>query len=496
MSRLKRIAAWIEDRLGLGKSMQPMMDHQIPRRTASFFYVFGSAAMTALAVQLVTGVMLALVYVPAADMAYDSLLHLTFVQPLGWFLRGVHGWGSNVMVACVFLHMIQVVIFAAYKYPRELTWVVGVLLLLCTVGMAFTGQVLRWDSDAYWGLGIGASIMGRIPFIGPEVVHVLLGGPIIGGEALTRFFALHVFVIPASLIGLLVVHLMLVLKNGVNEWPIAGRRVDKKTYRENYEKQVEGKRGVPFWPVAAKKDMIFSACVIFVILLCAAIIGPIGPSGPPDPGIIDTEPRPDFLFLSLFAVMALLPPHLETAFILIVPVLAIGLLIAVPFLSGDGEKHWSRRPVALIVLGLVVINFVVFSQLGVTSPWSPEMKAWSGTPTPVEYVEGRTPLELQGALVLQNMQCRNCHSLDGEGGRRGPALDAVAARMTENQLIRQVLQGHGNMPAYGGHLSPPEVTALVSFLRTLNGGGIRPRARPSIMPAKPGGPSAAPDVGR
>lgn len=138
----------------------------------------------------------------------------------------------------------------------------------------------------------------------------------------------------------------------------------------------------------------------------------------------------------------------------------------------------------VLVVG-VLAGFTAFTQLGISSPWSPEMSAWSGTPTPPQYLVGRTPLEMQGALVLQNKQCRNCHALDDEGGHRGPALDAVAAHMTENQLIRQVLQGGGNMPAYGKHLSPPEVTALVAFLRTLHGGEHRPQARPSIIPPDP-----------
>ena len=486
MSRLSAIVAWFEERLGLRETMKPMMDHEVPRRTASWCYVFGSAAMTALIVQIVTGICLALVYVPSAGEAYNSLVHMTFVQPLGWYLRAVHSWGSNIMVGLVFLHMIQVVIFAAYKYPRELTWIVGVFLLFCTLGMAFTGQVLRWDSDAYWGLGIGASIIGRIPFIGPELVHTLLGGPIIAGETLTRFFALHVFVIPGALLFLLTIHLMLVLKNGINEWPIPGRRVDKATYRESYDGEVHHGGGVPFWPVAAKKDMVFSGLTILIILGCSAYFGPTGPTGRPDPALIDTLPRPDFYFLSLFALMALLPPWLETILILVGPIVLVGLLIGLPFLSGDGEKHWSRRPVALMVILICVVGFGVLTRLGITSPWSPDMEAWSGVPVPVEYVKGRTPLELQGALVLQNKQCRNCHALDDQGGHRGPALDAVASRMTENQLIRQVLQGGGNMPAYGKHLSPPEVTALVAFLRTLDGG--RPTARPSVFPGVPDAP--------
>ena len=133
------------------------------RRTASWAYVFGSAGLTLFTLQVVTGICLALVYVPSASEAYASLLVLNFDQPLGWFLRAMHGWGSNFMVAIILLHMVQVLLFGAYKYPRELTWLTGVFLLLMTLGMAFTGQILRWDQDAYWGLGIGASIAGAFP---------------------------------------------------------------------------------------------------------------------------------------------------------------------------------------------------------------------------------------------------------------------------------------------------------------------------------------------
>jgi ubiquinol-cytochrome c reductase cytochrome b subunit len=160
--------------------------------------------------------MLALIYVPSAGEAWNSLQYLNHGVTLGWFLRGVHGWGSNFMVAIVLIHMVQVAMFGAYKFPRELTWIIGVFLLLMTLGMAFTGQVLRFDQDAYWGLGIGAAICGRVPFVGAWVVHLLLGGPIIAGDTLSRFFAIHVFVIPGLLIGLVSLHLLMVLKLGIN----------------------------------------------------------------------------------------------------------------------------------------------------------------------------------------------------------------------------------------------------------------------------------------
>jgi ubiquinol-cytochrome c reductase cytochrome b subunit len=461
-----RVAEWFEERLQLKKLLGPSMTHPVPRTSASWWYVFGSATLIIFMLQIVTGICLALVYVPSTADAYASLEYLNYQQTLGWFLRAVHFWGSNFMVAMMSLHMIQVFLFGAYKYPRELTWVVGVFLFLCTLGMAFTGQVLRWDQDAYWGLGIGIAMIGRVPLIGAQLVHLVLGGPIIGAETLSRFFALHVFVIPGLLFGLVGLHLLMVLKLGINEWPMPGRLVARNTYRERYEEDVK-RDGVPFFPVAAQKDIVFGGLVILAILLCAAILGPDGPNGPADPTLIRTVPRPDFYFLSLFALFALLPPYTETFLILVGPVVAIALLIALPFLAGTGEKSFRRRPVAVISVVMIALVLGVLSYLGDKSPWSPVMDAWSGAPMPIAYVKGRTPLQLQGALVLQNKQCRNCHSLGGEGGRRGPALDGIASRMTRDLLIRQVLQGGGNMPAYGKNLSPSEVTALVAFLDTL-----------------------------
>jgi ubiquinol-cytochrome c reductase cytochrome b subunit len=225
---------------------------------------------------------------------------------------------------------------------------------------------------------------------------------------------------------------------------------------------------VPFVPVAAWKDTFFSASIIFAILACAAYFGPFGPSGYPDPTIIQTIPKPDFFFLWLYAMLALLPPQMETPLLLIGPVIAIGFLVLLPFISGEGEKSWKRRPIAVVTLLLIAVALGTFTRLATYSPWSPVMNAWSSDPVPVAFLNGRTPLERQGALVFQGKQCRNCHAIGGSGGKRGPELDRVATRMTHDQLVRQVIQGGGNMPAYGKNLSPAEVTALVSFLETLH----------------------------
>ena len=277
---------------------------------------------------------------PSADGAWGSLEHLNQVQTFGWFIRALHGWGSNFMVALVLLHMCQVFLFGAFKYPRELTWMVGVLLLVLTLGMAFTGEVMRFDQDAYWGLGIGAAIMGRVPLIGGQLVKLMLGGPIIAGETLSRFFALHVFVIPGMLLAFVGVHLLMVLKLGINEWPVPGRLVKRETYIKEYHEETQ-KDGVPFIPDAFRKDLVFSGIILLALVVCAAVFGPFGPNGPPDPTIVQTSPVPDFFFLWMFAALALLPPNMETPLLLVGPVVGLGLLILLPLLSGTGRKAGS-----------------------------------------------------------------------------------------------------------------------------------------------------------
>ena len=473
MRLIAQIGEWFDRRLQLAAPIREVAEHPVPKNTASWWYVFGSAALVVFLLQLVTGIMLAFIYVPSASEAWNSLQNLNHDVTLGWFIRALHGWGSNFMVAIVLIHMMQVFLFGAYKFPRELTWVVGVFLLLMTMGMAFTGQVLRFDQDAYWGLGIGASIASRVPVLGPAIVKLMLGGPIIAGATLSRFFALHVFVIPGMLIAFVGLHLLMVVKLGINEWPMPGRLVKRATYENEYHELTQ-KDGAPFVPYAVWKDLFFAAFIVLAVATCAAYFGPFGPTGQPDPTIIQTAPRPDYFFLWLYAVLSFLPPSMETPALLIGPVIVIGALLLLPFLSGEGEKSWRRRPIAVLTILLVAVTLATFTHLAGYTPWSPHMNAWSSDPIPARFLQHRTALERQGALVFQVKQCHNCHALDGKGGQRGPALDSVALQLTQDQLIRQVIQGGGNMPAYGKNLSPAETTALVAFLKTLHPAGLAP----------------------
>jgi ubiquinol-cytochrome c reductase cytochrome b subunit len=475
------VGAWFDARLHLRDTVLPMMSHPIPREAAGpmgWWYVFGSGSMTLLLVQILTGIGLALVYVPAADNAYDSLIALDDNITLGWFLRALHYYAGSGMVVLVLVHMTQVFLHGAYKYPRELTWVVGVFLLLCTMGMFFTGQVLRWDPDAYWGLAVGGSMAGRVPVIGPWVVRTMLGGPVISGDSLSRFFALHVFVIPGALLFFLAIHLWLVLKCGISAPPVPGEVVDPKTYDAAYEKRLQ--TGVPFLGDAMWKDAFFSALAVIVVVALAAILGPKGPTGPPDPTLPGANPRPEWPFLWLFALLSLSPAGAETFIILVFPVLLIAALFAVPFISNSGERAPSRRPVAVLAVVVIYSTFAALTYQGATSSWSPQMTAWSSDPIPERLVKGSTPLQLQGAALFQSKNCRNCHALDGRGGQRGPDLTTVGTRLTRDQLIDQISNGTpggGNMPAYGKQISPAEMTALVEFL-----GNLRPAQAPAALP--------------
>ncbi len=209
----------------------------------------------------------------------------------------------------------------------------------------------------------------------------MLGGPIIAGATLSRFFAFHVFIIPGAMLLFASLHVWMVLKLGINDWPMPGRIVRRDTYMQEYH-ELTKKDGIPFVPGAFWKDLVFSGMILLAVAVCAVWFGPYGPSGQPDPTIIQTAPKPDFFFLWLYAVLSYLPPSLETPFILIAPVVAVAILLALPFIAGQGEKSWHRRPVAVLAVMTLAVGWAVLTHLATYTPWSPEMEAWSGAPVP------------------------------------------------------------------------------------------------------------------
>jgi quinol-cytochrome oxidoreductase complex cytochrome b subunit len=169
--------------------------------------------------QGVTGILLTVYYVPTPDHAYDSIQYIMNDVTFGWLIRGIHHWGATLMVLVVFLHMLRTFYFAAYKYPREITWLTGVILLLSTLGMGFTGYLLPWNQRSYWATTVGTEIPGTVPFIGQFITNVLRGGPDLSALTLSRFFSVHIWVLPAVIVGTIGIHLYLIIRIGISHIP-------------------------------------------------------------------------------------------------------------------------------------------------------------------------------------------------------------------------------------------------------------------------------------
>jgi ubiquinol-cytochrome c reductase cytochrome b subunit len=450
--------AWLDDRLGWTSTIKPIVEHPVP--PTGWDYTIGSATLVAFIVQVVTGVALAFTYVPTPDHAYASLEFITHGAILGSVVRGVHFWGASAMVLLICAHAAQVFLIGAFKFPREVNWLSGTLLLVFTFGMAFTGQLLRWNQDAYWAIVVGAAQAARAPIIGDWLVGVLFAGPSIGGATLTRFYATHVFMIPAIVFALLGVHLFLVIRHGVSDPPVPGEKVDPKTYRQRYDELMH-RIGVPFWPDAGWKDVVFALAVGTIVLVLAIWIGPPALGVPADPTIVQADPRPDWYFLWYFALLALVPAGLEDIFIIGFP-LAIGLMfVLLPFLAPYGERSPRRRPWAIGVVALFGVSVTALVVIGYRAPWSPDL---SDPKLPASVTSSLGPVELHGSEVFEVRGCISCHQLAGVGGHRGPSLTGIGRQLSVSELTWRVLNGGHNMPAYGSILSPAELDALVAFL--------------------------------
>ncbi len=214
---IAKIANWFDERVGWKVIWEAIFLRKIPK--VNWFYTLGSATLFTAVNQAVTGILLTIYYVPTPDHAYDSVQYITTQIPMGWLIRGLHHWGASAMVVLTVLHMLRVILLGAYKYPREVTWFTGVFLLLVVIGFGFTGYLLPWDQKAYWGSTVGTQIAGAAPVIGDWILRVMRGGPDLSAVTLARFFGVHIWVLPASLILLVAIHMYLIIKIGISAVP-------------------------------------------------------------------------------------------------------------------------------------------------------------------------------------------------------------------------------------------------------------------------------------
>jgi ubiquinol-cytochrome c reductase cytochrome b subunit len=284
----------------------------------------------------------------------------------------------------------------------------------------------------------------------------------VGGATLSRFFAFHVFFIPALIFAMLGAHLYLVLRHGISEPPQIGRSVDPSSYRAQYNDMLR-RQGRPFWPDAAWRDVVFGVAIILGTFLLAVVIGPPELGKPPDPSIIHALPRPDWYLLWYFSVLALIPPATEPFVILGTPLIIGLVLMALPFLFNRGERHPLRRPWAIAIVLVMVIMIGTLWHEAYLAPWSPNFEA---KPLPPEVVGATSGSVFEGAVLFHQKGCEYCHTIGGHGGHRGPNLSDVADRLTTQQMTLRILNGAPNMPAFAHILSPGELRLLLDFLET------------------------------
>jgi quinol-cytochrome oxidoreductase complex cytochrome b subunit len=213
----KNFFAWLDERLGLTTIYNVTLDRKVPK--VNWWFTLGSASLFLFVMQAATGILLTIYYVPSPDSAYDSIQYIMNGVAFGWLIRGMHHWGATLMVLVVFAHMLRTYFFAAYKYPRELTWLTGVVLFLATLGMGFTGYLLPWNQKAYWATTVGTQIAGAVPVIGPFITRVLRGGEDVSGVTLIRFFSAHIWWLPLLIALMIGIHMYLIIRIGISSVP-------------------------------------------------------------------------------------------------------------------------------------------------------------------------------------------------------------------------------------------------------------------------------------
>jgi ubiquinol-cytochrome c reductase cytochrome b subunit len=389
-----RLYDWLDSRLNLKPIEKTLLDEPIPGG-ASWIYVFGSATLFLFGLQAVTGMFLAIYYAPTPDHAYDSVQFIENQVTFGWFVRGLHHWGASGMVIAVGLHMLQVFLYGAYKPPRELMWMVGVVLLLIVLAFAFTGYLLPWDQTAYWATQVGINMVGTVPLVGDFLVRVMRGGETLGVLTLSRFFAVHVLFLPAVILTGVALHLFILRRVGP-----AGPWDERKA----------AARREPFYPRQVYMDAVVML-FIFLALAALAILVPFPLADKANPADTSFVPVPEWYFLFYYELLKHIHGPLEPLVTWILPVVFVLIVLSWPFLDWKKTvRAPASRPIGM-TLGALFLA-IVFSLLGVS------LKNLYAVKRP-------DPGLAHGKALFAQFGCAGCHRIHGEGGALAPDLSYV-----------------------------------------------------------------------
>ena len=462
----ERLWHWIDTRSGMSNVLRYLFRHPIPPKVAGkhgWLYVFGTAALAVFIMQVITGVVLATVYVPSPESAHDSLLFISNQAKMGNFIRGLHYFGASAMVIIVGVHLIRVFITGAFKFPREINWLSGAVLFLLIFGLAFTGQLLRWDFDAVGTTYIAAEQAGRVPLIGHPMARFFLAGETIGGATLTRFYTMHVFILPAGVFAMLGLHLYLVIRNGVSR-PPGDDPEDRVEAQKQYEQELKESHKY-YFPDIVWKEVVFALLVMGLIALLAAVFGGKHVGEAADPTNTSGSPRPDWYLRWLYAFLAVSPPALEDLIIVLLPLTAVVILFGIPFIAARGSTSLSRRPWAAGAVVVIMLVIGTLTYTGFKAPWSP---AFGTKPLSAQQVGVTTGPAYEGSQLFFSQGCQYCHTVAGQGGTRGPELTHVRSRLTDAEIRHRILVSPEGMPSYAGKLTETQLQDLLAFLDHLD----------------------------
>lgn len=350
---VKKYVQWFRDRFDLEKLQKPIqeqLEKPLPKHI-NWFHTLGSMSLFLFVSQVLTGILLLVYYRPTVKEAFESLKFIMNEAYMGWLYRQIHAWGANLMIIVVFLHMLRTFVTGSYKKPREITWVLGALLFFMTMVFGFTGYLLPWNQLAYWATTVGTEIAGAIPWVGEFIKTLLRGGSSVGSETMSRFFVIHVIVLPWILFFIVIGHLFLVRYQGIATMD----RVDE-------DKKVKKGEGIPFFPHHVLKEGIVFF-ILLGVLITLSIVSPFELGEKADPLNTPYAIKPEWYFLPMYQVLKYFPKLTGIFIVSLAPI----LVLIWPFLDRTKERHPVKRPISMTIGTLTILSLLFFGGLGYIS---------------------------------------------------------------------------------------------------------------------------------